>query len=55
MIQPPFLKEGDKIGICATARWLTPEQWEPAKRILESWGLVPVVMPQVFELQGQLP
>ena len=54
MIQPPFLKEGDKIGICATARWLTLEQWEPAKRILESWGLVPVVMPQVFAQQGQL-
>ena len=54
MIQPPFLKKGDKIGICATARWLTAEQWEPARMVLESWGLIPVVMPQVFYQNGQL-
>jgi muramoyltetrapeptide carboxypeptidase len=54
MIQPPFLKKGDKIGICATARWLTTEQWEPARMVLESWGLIPVVMPQVFFQNGQL-
>ena len=54
MIQPPFLKKGDKIGICATARWLTAEQWEPARIELESWGLIPVVMPQVFFQNGQL-
>lgn len=54
MIQPPFLKKGDKIGICATARWLTAEQWEPARMVLESWGLIPVVMPQVFFQNGQL-
>ncbi|MEY2763869.1 MAG: hypothetical protein RLZZ205_293 [Bacteroidota bacterium] len=54
MIQPPFLKEGDKIGICATARWLTQDQWEPAERIIASWGLIPVVMPQVFFQNAQL-
>ncbi len=54
MIQPPFLKKGDRIGICATARWLTAEQWEPARIVLESWGLIPVVMPQVFFQNGQL-
>jgi muramoyltetrapeptide carboxypeptidase len=54
MTQPPFLQKGDKIGICATARWLTPEQWEPAQLILESWGLIPVIMPQVFVQNGQL-
>jgi muramoyltetrapeptide carboxypeptidase len=54
MIQPPFLVPGDTIGICATARWMTTEQMQPAIAEIESWGLKVVVMDQVFEKQGQL-
>lgn len=37
-IIPPFLKEGDCIGIAATARWITPEQLKPALELIHSWG-----------------
>src|ERR1044072_6482153 len=40
---PPFLQAGDTIGICATARKVTPAEMEPAIRILESWGLYVVL------------
>lgn len=39
MITPPFLKKGDKIGIVAPARWVTPAEIEPALKAFESWGL----------------
>lgn len=43
MIHPPFLHEGDRVAIVATARKVTPEEIEPTLRLLQSWGLVPVV------------
>jgi len=51
---PPFLKPGDTIGICATARWLTPAQLAPALDILRSWGYVVKVDDQVYLQQNQL-
>jgi muramoyltetrapeptide carboxypeptidase len=39
MTTPPFLNKGDKIGIVAPARWVTPEEIEPALKFFESWGL----------------
>lgn len=39
MTTPPFLKKGDKIGIVAPARWVKPEEIEPALTVFESWGL----------------
>jgi len=39
MITPAFLKPGDKVGIVATARKVSPEEVEPAIKTMESWGL----------------
>jgi len=38
-ISPPYLKPGDIILIIATARKVSREEIEPAKGILEGWGL----------------
>ena len=39
MITPAFLKPGDKVGIIATARKVSPEEVEPAIKTIQSWGL----------------
>jgi muramoyltetrapeptide carboxypeptidase len=39
MTTPPFLNKGDKVGIVAPARWVTPEEIESALKVFESWGL----------------
>jgi muramoyltetrapeptide carboxypeptidase len=39
MITPAYLKPGDKVGIVATARKVSPEEVEPAIKTMESWGL----------------
>ena len=39
MKTPPYLKQGDTIGIVATARKISLEEIRPAVRLLESWGL----------------
>ncbi len=54
MTTPRFLQPGDTIGICATARWMTKEQMEPAIAEIHSWGLNVVVMDQVWQQNGQL-
>lgn len=43
MIIPPFLKEGDRVGLLSTARQVLDEDMEPAIALLKSWGLQPVV------------
>lgn len=53
-MQIPFLQSGDTIGICATARWVTEEQLQPALDRIHSWGWKTKVMPQVFFQNGQL-
>ncbi len=37
---PPFLKPGDKIAITSPAGYITLEDIQPAKQMLEQWGLV---------------
>ncbi|HEX5667967.1 MAG TPA: LD-carboxypeptidase, partial [Chitinophagaceae bacterium] len=37
---PPSLKPGDKIAITSPAGYITTEDIQPAKQMLESWGLV---------------
>ncbi|MEY4330291.1 MAG: hypothetical protein RL609_1039 [Bacteroidota bacterium] len=54
MIIPSYLKPGDKIGICATARWMTAEQMQPAIAEIKSWGLEVEIMDQVWSQYGQL-
>ena len=39
MIQPPFLKKGDKVRIVCTARKTFIADLEPAIQVYESWGL----------------
>ncbi|MFM7234018.1 MAG: LD-carboxypeptidase [Flavobacteriales bacterium] len=51
---PPFLKSGDRIGIAATARWVTAEQLQPAIDLFTSWGLRVKVAPNVHTVDFQL-
>lgn len=37
-LRPPLLQPGDLIGICAPARFVTPDELEPAIRMLENRG-----------------
>ena len=37
---PPFLKPGDKIAITSPAGYISLEDIQPAKLMLESWGYV---------------
>ncbi len=51
---PPFLKPGDKIGIAATARWITPAQLARARALFSEQGWEMVVAENVFEQEFQL-
>lgn len=51
---PPFLNTGDTIGIAATARYLTSDQWKFAKQEIESWGLKILLAENVFHSHAQL-
>jgi muramoyltetrapeptide carboxypeptidase len=53
-MQPAFLQQGDTIGIIATARFLTSEQWQFAEGIITSWGLKIKLAENVFTPQFQL-
>jgi muramoyltetrapeptide carboxypeptidase len=43
LFQPPFLKKGARVGIVATARKISMEELMPSLKMLESWGLEPVI------------
>jgi muramoyltetrapeptide carboxypeptidase len=43
MIQPPFLKAGDKVGVVSTSNFTEPRYIEELTRILKSWQLEPVL------------
>lgn len=53
-MQPAFLQQGDTIGIIATARFITSEQWQFAKGIITSWGLKVKLADNVFKPTFQL-
>lgn len=53
IICPPFLKSGDTIGICATARKVSADEMEAAIKILESWGLYVVLGKYLYGSQDQ--
>src|SRR5687768_11045704 len=48
MIYPPKLQNGDKIGIVAPARKISPGQLEAALKTLQSWGLKPLLAKNIF-------
>ncbi len=39
MITPPYLRKGDRVGIVAPARFVNPEEIEPAIAQIEQWGV----------------
>lgn len=48
-ITPPCLQVGDKVGITATAKKVTPEEIQHAVQILESWGLEVVLGKHLYK------
>ncbi|MBK7182717.1 MAG: LD-carboxypeptidase [Bacteroidetes bacterium] len=53
MIQPPYLKKGDKIAIIASARKISKEELEPAVAMLKNWGLEVVFGKNLFNADHQ--
>lgn len=52
-MHPPYLRQGNKIGIVATARKITPEELQPAVDVFTSWGLEVVFGKNLFESSNQ--
>lgn len=50
MIQPPFLKAGDKVALVSPAYWVPEEAIMQAAEKIRSWGLQPVVGPHTTSL-----
>jgi muramoyltetrapeptide carboxypeptidase len=53
MIQPPYLKKGDKIGIAAPARSITFDEVHPSIRLFQKWGLEVVLGTYIFGTENQ--
>lgn len=54
MITPEFLQKGDTVAILATARKIDETTLEPAKKLLESWGLNVVIGRSIGKEENQL-
>lgn len=53
MIQPSYLKKGDKVAIIATARKVSAEEIQPAITFFESYGLSVVLGKNLFASKNQ--
>ncbi len=53
MLNRLAVKQGDKIGILSTARWIERKELEFADQLLRSWGLIPVYGETIFAKDGQ--
>jgi muramoyltetrapeptide carboxypeptidase len=53
MIQPPYLKKGDKIAILAPARSVTFEEVHPSIKLFQKWGLEVILGTCVFNRDNQ--
>jgi muramoyltetrapeptide carboxypeptidase len=53
LIQPPYLRKGDKIAIVASARKISLEEIQPAIDILKIWGLEVVLSKNLFKSDNQ--
>ena len=49
-IQPPYLKEGDKVALISPAYWVPEEAILQAAEVLRGWGLQPVIGPHTTSL-----
>ncbi len=50
----PYLKAGDRVALCATARAVSPDEMAAAVAELTSWGLQVLVPERLYEREGQL-
>lgn len=50
MLQPPFLKAGDKVALVSPAYWVAEEAILQAAEIIRGWGLQPVIGPHTNSL-----
>jgi muramoyltetrapeptide carboxypeptidase len=50
IIQPPYLKAGDKVALISPAYWVPQEAIHQAAETIKSWGLQPVVGPHTNSL-----
>lgn len=53
MLRPSYLKKGDRIGILAPARKVSPEEIKFGLEVLTSWGLDVVLAKNLFKNQNQ--
>jgi len=53
MIQPPYLKRGDRIAIVSPARAVSFEDLHQAMRIFQKWGLEVILGSYVFNRENQ--
>ena len=50
IVQPSFLKEGDKVALVSPAYWVPQEALEQAAEAIKKWGLQPVIGPHTNSL-----
>ena len=50
IVQPSYLKEGDKVALVSPAYWVPQEALEQAAEAIRSWGLQPVIGPHTNSL-----
>ena len=51
--QPPFLKHGARIGIVTTARFISPEELEPAIGLIKKEGFEVVLTNDIYKKENQ--
>lgn len=49
MIQPPYLKKGDKIAIVAPAKRIVVGELEEAIQLIKDWGFIPVLGKNIYQ------
>ena len=50
IIQPPYLKEGDKVALVSPAYWVPQEALQQAADTIRGWGLQPIIGPHTNNL-----
>lgn len=50
IVQPPFLKAGDKVALVSPAYWMPEDAILQAADVIRSWGLQPVIGPHTNSL-----
>ncbi len=54
-IQPPYLKTGDTVAICATSNAVSRQEMENGINILKSWGLTVIEADNLYFVDGRYP